>query len=68
MGNHYLNILLVEDEIAHAELVQRAFSRRENQFKLIVAQTIKEAQKILRDNSISLVLTDWKLPDGEVLT
>ena len=65
MVQQNINILLVEDEIAHAELVQRAFERRENYFSLSVAQTISEAKELLQKSSFALVLTDWRLPDGE---
>jgi response regulator RpfG family c-di-GMP phosphodiesterase len=60
-----IEILLVEDEPAHAELVARAFESREQIYKLLVAQTIAEAHAILKDNSPALIITDWRLPDGE---
>jgi len=59
------NILLVEDEQAHAELVHRAFERHGNTFQLSVAQTISEATKLIQKNTFALILTDWRLPDGE---
>lgn len=65
MGKEHVNILLVEDEQAHAELVQRAFERHGNTFRLSVAQTISEATALIQKTSFALILTDWRLPDGE---
>jgi two-component system sensor kinase FixL len=56
---------LVEDEQAHAELVQRAFERQGNAFCLLIVQTITEATTLLETTPFSLILTDWRLPDGE---
>jgi len=65
MGDQNINILLVEDEAAHAELVQRAFERQDEQYKLLIAETIANAKAQLKETSFSLILTDWRLPDGE---
>lgn len=60
-----IDVLLVEDESAHAELVARAFEARGQKYKLLVAQTIGEARALLKANSPALIITDWRLPDGE---
>ena len=65
MEKKSVNILLVEDEQAHAELVQRAFERHGNVFRLSVAQTISEATTLIQTIPFALILTDWRLPDGE---
>jgi putative nucleotidyltransferase with HDIG domain len=65
MGKEPVNILLVEDEQAHAELVHRAFERHGSTFRLSVAQTISEATALIQKTSFALILTDWRLPDGE---
>jgi len=65
MGKESVNILLVEDEHAHAELVHRAFERHGNTFRLSVAQTISEANVLIQTTPFALILTDWRLPDGE---
>ena len=65
MEKEVVNILLVEDEQAHAELVHRAFERDGNTFRLSVAQTISDANALIESNPFALILTDWRLPDGE---
>jgi putative nucleotidyltransferase with HDIG domain len=65
MGQKFINVLLVEDEQAHAELVHRAFERHGNTFRLSIAQTISEATSLIQSTSFALILTDWRLPDGE---
>ena len=65
MSNKNINVLLVEDESAHAELVQRAFDKHNDRFALSIAQTIIEAKELLANTSFSIILTDWRLPDGE---
>ncbi len=65
MEQKNINILLVEDEQAHAELVHRAFERHGNTFCLSVTQTISEASALIQKIPFALILTDWRLPDGE---
>ena len=60
-----VEILLVEDEPAHAELVQRAFDSPGNNFLLSIAATVQEAHARIATTSFSLIISDWRLPDGE---
>lgn len=60
-----VDILLVEDEPAHAELVQRAFDSQGKNFRLSIASTVQEAHAHLASRSYLLIITDWRLPDGE---
>ena len=55
-------ILLVEDDRALQESLSECL-RAEN-FEILKASTIKEAQAALRDSPILIVL-DWMLPDGQ---
>lgn len=62
----YLNdmkeILLVEDDIVFATLLQKYLER--NNYNTTNAKTIKEAKQILDQKKIDLVLLDYHLPDG----
>ena len=61
-----MKILYVEDEIAHVVLAHRTLEENlRQQFKLIHAETIADALKLLHDEpDIDLVLSDLRLPDG----
>ena len=64
-------ILLVEDEDAHAELMRRAFAPHRNKYELTVARSLTEARDILKNSLPRLVISDLLLPDGrgtELLT
>ena len=60
-----VDILLVEDEPAHAELVQRAFDTRGDIFRLSIAMSLQEARARIAATTFELIITDWRLPDGE---
>ncbi|MBC7925128.1 MAG: PAS domain S-box protein [Bryobacteraceae bacterium] len=57
-------LLLVEDEEAHAEVVRRAFEPHSELFHLTVVSTLQEAAEALDTLTFSLVIADWNLPDG----
>jgi two-component system sensor kinase FixL len=67
MSGEPMHILLVEDEAAHAELVQRAFEARDSQVRLQVAASLSEAREWLAATPMppDLIIADWRLPDGE---
>lgn len=69
MSNNSVHILLVEDELAHAELVRRAFESRAPQIRLAIANSLTEARRYLADPALApaLIVADWRLPDGEGL-
>src|SRR5262245_29531874 len=62
-------ILLVEDDPAHAELVRRAFELRGGEVSLRFAATLAEARSYLAAPARQprLIIADWRLPDGEGL-
>ncbi len=60
-----LNILLVEDEKAHVELIQRAFLSHPGKTSFHVVTTLKKASTLLREKTFDLVLLDFLLPDGK---
>ena len=59
-----IRVLLVEDEEAHAELIQRAFEPQEGLMGLSVATNLETARRILEEEPPDLVLVDLVLPDG----
>ena len=65
MPGRALEILLVEDENAHVELIQRAFSSRPDKVFFHVAHTLKDASALLGEKKYDLVLLDFLLPDGK---
>ena len=60
-----LRILLVEDEVAHAELIRRAFSERDPAINLTVAHSLDQARASLAAALPDLVISDLRLPDGD---
>lgn len=59
------NILLVEDEEAHAELIRRAFEYADNSYRLTVAGSLAEARQALDRQQPNLIIADLQLPDGQ---
>jgi PAS domain S-box-containing protein len=68
MMDDSIHILLIEDEPAHAELIQRAFEDRGNGAHLVVAHTLAEARLYLQNSKPTLIIADWRLPDGDSTT
>jgi two-component system, cell cycle sensor histidine kinase and response regulator CckA len=69
MNDDAVHILLIEDEMAHAELVARAFEMHGDLVRLDVARSLAEARTFLERQSSppDLIIADWRLPDGESL-
>jgi len=65
MSPKALQILLIEDNEAHVELIRRAFEAEGKKFNLTVAGTLAEARKNLKKATPGLMIVDYKLPDGE---
>lgn len=65
MMDDSVHILLIEDDPAHAELIQRAFEDRGDQSRLTIAHTLEEARHCIRTSKPSLIIADWRLPDGD---
>jgi PAS domain S-box-containing protein len=62
-----IQILLVEDDPTHVELIQRAFEDRTDTVRIVWAQTVAEARTHLASSTPHLILADWRLPDGDSL-
>lgn len=59
------HILIVEDDLALNELLAMALSAEG--YPVDVAATAAEARASLADSRYSLVISDWRLPDGDGL-
>jgi DNA-binding NtrC family response regulator len=64
-NNSERNILLVEDESGHAELICRAFADSLEQYTVIVARNLSEAKSEIENHTPNLALVDNGLPDGQ---
>jgi len=62
-----LQLLLVEDDPAHAELIRRAFRSYDEQVHLTVVQSLREARATLSTTVPDLAIIDLLLPDGRGL-
>ena len=60
-----VDILVIEDEEAHAELIRRAFDSLADRFELVVVGTLAEARARLEWSPPALIIADWLLPDGQ---
>lgn len=63
MSESPVNILLVEDEAAHAELIRRAFEL-DASLRLRVVTSLAEAETQLAGANPDLLIVDSSLPDG----
>jgi len=59
-----LNILIIEDEEAHVELIKRTFESFK-EYEISFAGNITEGKKFISEKKFDLIISDWKLPDGE---
>ncbi len=64
MLNDSVLILLIEDEAAHAEMIQRAFEDQGSRARIHHTQSLAEARAFLNSNTPGLIIADWRLPDG----
>ncbi len=59
------HILVVEDDDNHAELIKRSFEDDLEEFRLEFVSTVYDAKKAMEGRSPGLILTDYRLPDGD---
>jgi len=59
------NILLIEDEAAHVELIRRAFEHQATSVNLTVVETLRAAKARIAASTPDLVIVDFLLPDGQ---
>ncbi|MBK9927917.1 MAG: PAS domain S-box protein [Anaerolineales bacterium] len=65
MMDSTIHILLIEDDPAHAELIQRSFEDRGDESRLSIAHTLADAREYLKNSQPTLIIADWRLPDGD---
>jgi len=58
-------ILLIEDEEPHAELIIRAFTEQGSRIHIHHVKSLSEARPFMQIQRPSLIIADWRLPDGE---
>jgi len=58
------NIIIVEDDEAHVELIRRAFEAFADDSCLHLATCLEDARQLIERHLPALVLTDYRLPDG----
>ena len=67
MSYDVINILLIEDEDPHAELIQRAFEDQDSGVRICRVRSLTEARVQMLQEEPALIIADWRLPDGESL-
>lgn len=65
MSYDTINILLIEDEDPHAELIQRAFEDQDPRAHIHRVKSLTEARAQMLTQEPALIIADWRLPDGE---
>jgi PAS domain S-box-containing protein len=65
MPEDIINILLIEDEDPHAELIERAFEDQGSRIQIHRVKSLTEARAQMLIQAPSLIIADWRLPDGE---
>ncbi|BCL38693.1 hybrid sensor histidine kinase/response regulator [Nostoc sp. MS1] len=69
MVGHSVRILLIEDSLAEARLLQEYLHQAESkQFVLVHVKRLQEALNELRQNSYDVILLDLTLPDSQGLS
>jgi signal transduction histidine kinase len=58
-------ILLVEDDPGHAAAIQRSFKDSPEEYRLTIVGTLQTAREAINRLQPALVLTDYRLPDGD---
>ena len=67
MGSEPIQVLLVEDDEDHAELIRVGFESRDEGMVLTVASSLREARARLEEALPDAVIIDSLLPDGRGL-
>ncbi|MCP4252215.1 MAG: PAS domain S-box protein [Candidatus Scalindua sp.] len=65
MDKKKINILFVEDEEAHAELITLSFESSSMPVSLVITRNLHEARASIAESVPDLVIVDYILPDGK---
>jgi PAS domain S-box-containing protein len=65
MKKDKVDILLVEDDEGHAELIHRAFDGYSDRYRLHTVSTLEKAREFVEATPPHLLITDLILPDGK---
>jgi signal transduction histidine kinase/DNA-binding response OmpR family regulator len=64
----YRNILILEDEPAHAGAIQRHLIAGDKECRVSLAGSLAEFNRIVSENTPDLVIADINLPDGSAMS
>ncbi len=65
MNDKRTDILIVDDDVAHARLISRAFEPVEPDVKVRIAHSLRDAQHKIEERQPDVAIVDLMLPDGE---
>jgi hypothetical protein len=65
MSEKKINILLVEDEESHADLICRSFDSTSEPVSVTVTYNLHEAHTSISKSTPDLIIADFLLPDGK---
>ncbi len=65
MAQKIKQVLLVEDDFGHAELIRRSFKFKVAQMEIQVVRSLQEAQTAVSQSTPDLAIVDLLLPDGK---
>ena len=67
MNTKQINVVLLEDEAAHAEAIWRALESAGGLFKVQITGSVKKYRELVAKNQPDIALLDMVLPDGNAL-
>ncbi|MFQ5685498.1 MAG: response regulator [Candidatus Scalindua sp.] len=65
MSEKKINVLLVEDEKSHADLICRSFESAPGLVNVEVVHNLNQARNSISQSAPDLIITDYILPDGK---
>jgi response regulator of citrate/malate metabolism len=65
LKGNFIQILLVEDEQSHVEVIKLAFISYSNRIEIKIVWSLEETIGFLAKSEPELVIVDFALPDGQ---